>query len=253
MKTTKKDADTKNIKDLSGSVLKAIDSKKIKPDSKSKIFYRSISLYGLMAIGIFLLSLIILITVNTFNRSLFLEASLRDQKLIAIFAAVPWPLVIVSLVGLGISSFLITKTDYGYKYRKIVILPVVVMAATIFAGMVYAGGGRHAVGDDYRIENQDQQGIIKFNGRVFSIDDSKTNDQQKVIIKTKFAEEQELIINSKTRCHPTNCDELNLKEGLPVAGWGKKSEGNKITVSDIFIKPRGPGMDKPDSAGMDSK
>ncbi len=250
MKTTKKNADIKNIKDLSGSVLKAIDSKKIRPDSKNKIFYRSISLYGLMAIGLFLLSLIILITVNTFNRSLFLEASLRDQKLMAIFAAVPWPLVIVSLVGLGVTSFLITKTDYGYKYRKIVILPVIVMAVTIFAGMVYAGGARHAVGDEYRIENQDQQGIIKFNGRVLSVENSETSDQQKIVVKPKSGKEQMLIINSKTRCHPADCQNLNLKEDLPVAGWGKKSEDGEITVSDIFIKPRGPGMNKPDPGGM---
>lgn len=250
MKITKNNTDMKNIKDLSGSVIEAIDSKKIKPDSKSKIFYRSISLYALIAIGMFLLSLIILITANTFNRSLFLEASLRDQKLMAVFAAVPWPLVLASLVGLSISSFLITKTDYGYKYRKVVIIPVIVMAVTIFAGMVYAGGARYAIGDNYRIENQNQKGAIKFNGRVFSTEELETSDRKMVIIKSKSGKEQMLIINSKTKCHPTDCQNLNLKEGLPVAGWGQKAEGDNITVSDIFIKPPGPGMNKVEPRGM---
>jgi hypothetical protein len=240
-------------KNLSSSVLDAINKNNIKPDSKNKIFYRSISLYTLIAIGLFLLSLIMLITVNTFNRSLFLEASLRDQKLIAIFVAVPWPLVLVSLVGITFSAFLITKTDYGYKYRKVVILPVIVMAVAIFAGMVYAVGVRHAVGNDYRIENQNQEGMVKFNGRLMSVEASGISDQQKLKIKSKSGKEQMLIINSKTKCHPRDCDKLDFEEGLPVAGWGRESEDGEIIVSDIFIKPLGPGMNKPRARGMNIK
>lgn len=232
-KTINKITDEKaNENKLADSIFSKINSKQIKPKSKKELFYRSISMYILIATGIFILSLIVLISFNTFNRNIFFQVGYRENLLMGIFFAVPWGLVLISLIVLSLSIYIITKTEFGYKYRKLFLVPATVLAIGLFGGLIYASGFRHFA-DQNRIQPPSSEADIKFRGKLVS--SKKTDEVNVIVIEDRDGDQTKIEINKDTNCRPIECEEIGEQQNIFIGGWGQKSEDDDLDAKAIEI------------------
>lgn len=228
---------------LADSVIGKIDAKRLKPESRSKILYKSFSLYLVIAMGLAALSLIAVVALNTFRRNLFLESAFENSKPGTIFFALPWGLIIFTVLALGLIIFLISKTEFGYKYRKPLLIPAALIFLGLMTSLIYAGGVRHSLTDNH-LKDFDDKGYQRFRGKVIEVNQSE--------LKLEDGPGKTFIVklNANTDCHPDDCD--HIKPNQLIAGWAEK-QGDQLLAKDVQTRaPRqrpGPGngrmMDQP--------
>jgi hypothetical protein len=224
-----------NKKQLADSIIGKIDADHLKPESKNSLMYKSFSLYIVFALAIAALSLITVMALNTFKRNLFLEYSFGGPGPGGVIHALPWGLIIFTVLALGLIIFLVGKTEFGYQYRKLLLIPAGLIFLSLMTGLIYAGGVRHGIDDVYRIRNLEDSSHQRFRGKVIEI------NQPEIKLEDATGYQTAIIIDDDTKCRPDDCADIKLN--MPIAGWAEEEDDGDLIAKEI--QTRGPRQGPP--------
>jgi hypothetical protein len=209
---------------LADSIIDKISTKNLKPESKTSLKYKTLGLYLFIFLGLFLLSLVGVLSFNTFRRNLFLESSFGNTGINNTLYAIPWAPLIFAVVAMILLALFISKTEQGYKYRKLLLITFGFVFLSLVTGLFYIGGVRHGLANNYRLQNLDDKNQVRFHGRVIETRESS------IILEDRPGDRLNVSIDDHTKCFPDDCNQIKLNQ--PIAGWAKKNNNELLASRD---------------------